>query len=127
MSIRTITNNQYKSVSELYRKFDAKVTGYFVISIDTDGKQTRKEPIGMYLYNKMEIFLFVMLIILLTGCGGGSGDSSIQTVGDPLIQVVETSLDSKAVQQGHVTDSLTGKPLENVEVRIGSRICYNRY
>ena len=52
-----------------------------------------------------------MLVTLLTGCGGGSGDSSIQTV--------ETSLASKAVQQGQVTD-IDGIPLSNVEVTIGS-------
>ena len=64
----------------------------------------------MYLYKKTEIVLFVMLVTLLTGCGGG--DSSTQ--------VVETSA-SKVVQKGHVTDSLTGKALVNVEVRIGSK------
>lgn len=66
----------------------------------------------MYLYKKMEIFLIVMLLTLLTGCGGGSGDSSIQAV--------ETAPAYKVLQQGQVTDSLTGKPLANVEVNIGS-------
>ncbi len=74
----------------------------------------------MYLYKKTEIVLFVMLVTLLTGCGGGGGDSSTQAVGNSSIQVVET-VASKAVQQGHITDSLTGKGLANVEVRIGSQ------
>ncbi len=74
--------------------------------------QLKKELIQMYLYKKMEIFFIVWLLTLLTGCGGGSGDSSIQAV--------ETASTSKAVQQGHITDSVTGKPLKNVEVTIGS-------
>ena len=53
-----------------------------------------------------------MLVTLLTGCGGGSGDSSIQTV--------ETAPASKAVQQGEVKDSSSGIGLANVEVSIGS-------
>jgi len=65
----------------------------------------------MHLYKKMEIFFIVILLTLLTGCGGGSGDSSIQTV--------DTSPTSKAVQQGQITDSVTGEPLANVEVNIG--------
>lgn len=97
----------------------------------------KKEVIKMYLYKKIEIFFIVMLVTLLNGCGGGgasSGDSSIQAVVETSIPYVETSipyeetyvpsvessLASKAVQQGHVTDSLTGEPLANVEVRIGS-------
>lgn len=112
MSIRAITNNQSKGVHELYRKCDAKVTSYYV----------RKDLIRMYLYKTMQIFLFVMLVTLLTGCGGGGGSSSIQAGGDSSIQVVETSLASKAVQQGYVTDSLTGKPLANVKVSIGFQI-----
>ena len=103
--MRAITNNQYKGVSELYRKSDAKVIGYH--------------------YKKMEIFLFVMLLTLLTGCGGGGGGSTAAynttASGDPSIQVVETPLVSKAVQQGYITDSLTGEPLANVEVSIGSQ------
>jgi len=114
MSIRTITNYSYKGVSELYYKSDAKVTGYYITTRDTDAIAVRKELIRMYLYKKMEILLFVMLVTLLTGCGGGSGGSSIQAV--------ETTLASKAVQQGHITDSLTGEPLANVEVSTGSQI-----
>ena len=83
----------------------------------------------MYFYKKTEIFLFVMLVTLLTGCGGGSGDSSTQAVGDSStqavvdtsIQVEETLLVSKVMQQGHITDSVTGEALANVEVRIGSQ------
>jgi len=70
----------------------------------------------MYLYKKTEIFFIVMLLTLLTGCGGGgasSGNSSIQTG--------ETVSPSKAVHQGQITDSVTGKPLANVEVSIGSQ------
>lgn len=113
--MKAITNNQYKSVSELDRKYDAKVTGYYV----------RKDLIRMSLYKKMEIFLFVMLVTLLTGCGGGGGgassiDSSIQAGEIVSAQEVETVFSSKAVHQGQITDSVTGKPLENVEVNIGS-------
>ena len=103
--MRAINDNQYKSVSELHRKSDAKVRGYY--------------------YKKMEIFLFVMLVTLLTGCGGGSAGSTAASnttaSENSLLQEVETSLALKAVQQGHITDSLTGEPLPNVEVSIGSQ------
>ena len=102
MSIRAITNNQYKGVNELYRKSDPKVTGYY--------------------YKKMEIFLFVILLTLLTGCGGGSTAAFNTTASeDTSIQVAETAEVSKAVQKGHITDSLTGEPLANVDVSIGSQ------
>ncbi len=65
----------------------------------------------MHLYKKMEIFSLVMLVTLLTGCGGGSGDS---------IEAFQTTPASKGIQQGQVTDSLTGEPLANVKVNIGS-------
>ena len=38
MPIRTITDKQYKGVSELYRKSDGEVTGYYVTYRDIDGK-----------------------------------------------------------------------------------------
>lgn len=69
MSMRAITNNKYKSVSEMYRKFDAEVTGYYVTYRDTYGKPTRKEAIRMYLCNKMEIFLFVVEILRVNRIG----------------------------------------------------------
>ena len=124
MSMRAITNNQYKGVSDLYRKFDAKVTGYYVTSRDTYGKATRKEVIRMYLYKKMEILLFAMLVTLLTGCGGGGGSStaSAGTTGTHLSQTTGTPvLSSKAVQTGQVKDSETGEGLANVKVSIGSQ------
>ncbi len=42
MPIRTITDKQYKGVSELYRKSDGQVTGYYVTYRDTDGKPIKK-------------------------------------------------------------------------------------
>ena len=42
MPIRTITDKQYKGVSELYRKSDGHVTGYYVTYRDTDGKPIKK-------------------------------------------------------------------------------------
>lgn len=76
----------------------------------------------MYFYKKTKIFLFVTMVTFLTGCGGGgSGDSSTQAVGDTSIQVEEIPLISKVMQQGHITDSVTGEALANVEVRIGSQ------
>lgn len=42
MPIRTITDKQYKGVSELYRKSDGEVTGYYVTYRDTDGKPIKK-------------------------------------------------------------------------------------
>ena len=112
MSIRTITDKQHKSVmnSIVNPMVKSQVTKLPIETVMTN--RLKKEVIRMYLYKKMEIFFIVMLVTLLTGCGGGSGDSSIQAV--------ETASASKAVQQGHITDSLTGEPLANVEVTIGS-------
>ena len=42
MPIRTITDKHYKGVSELYRKSDGQVTGYYVTYRDTDGKPIKK-------------------------------------------------------------------------------------
>jgi hypothetical protein len=42
MPIRTITDKQYKGVSELYRKSDGQVTGYYVTYRDADGKPIKK-------------------------------------------------------------------------------------
>ncbi len=42
MPIRTITDKQYKGVSELYRKSDGQVTGYYVTYRDSDGKPIKK-------------------------------------------------------------------------------------
>ncbi|GIT97690.1 EAL domain-containing protein [Sulfurovum sp. TSL1] len=42
MPIRTITDKHYKGVSELYRKSDGKVTGYYVTYRDADGKPIKK-------------------------------------------------------------------------------------
>ncbi len=90
MLMKAITNNQYIGLRELYRKFDTKVTGYSVM----DDKPISKEAIRLYVYRKLEILLFVMLVTLLTGCGGGSGDSSIQAGGETSIEgVVETSIE----------------------------------
>jgi hypothetical protein len=83
----------------------------------------KKEVIRMYLYKKIEIFFIVMLVTLLTGCGGGgasSGDLSIQAEETVYAQVGETITTSKAVHQGQITDSVTGKALANVVVTIGS-------
>lgn len=42
MPIRAITDKHYKGVSELYRKSDGQVTGYYVTYRDTDGKPIKK-------------------------------------------------------------------------------------
>jgi EAL domain-containing protein (putative c-di-GMP-specific phosphodiesterase class I) len=42
MPIRTITDKQYKGVSELYRKSDGQVTGYYVTYRDINGKPIKK-------------------------------------------------------------------------------------
>ena len=42
MPIRTITDKQYKGVSELYRKSDGQITGYYVTYRDSDGKPIKK-------------------------------------------------------------------------------------
>ena len=42
MPIRTIADKQYKGVSELYRKSDGQVTGYYVTYRDIDGKPIKK-------------------------------------------------------------------------------------
>ncbi|EIF51650.1 hypothetical protein [Sulfurovum sp. AR] len=42
MPIRTITDKHYKGVSELYRKSDGQVTGYYVTYRDADGKPIKK-------------------------------------------------------------------------------------
>jgi EAL domain-containing protein (putative c-di-GMP-specific phosphodiesterase class I)/GGDEF domain-containing protein len=42
MPIRTISDKQYKGVSELYRKSDGEVTGYYVTYRDIDGKPIKK-------------------------------------------------------------------------------------
>ena len=42
MPIRTITDKHYKGVSELYRKSDGEVTGYYVTYRDVDGKPIKK-------------------------------------------------------------------------------------
>jgi EAL domain-containing protein (putative c-di-GMP-specific phosphodiesterase class I)/GGDEF domain-containing protein len=42
MPIRTITDKQYKGVSELYRISDGEVTGYYVTYRDSDGKPIKK-------------------------------------------------------------------------------------
>ena len=42
MPIRTIPDKQYKGVSELYRKSDGQVTGFYVTYRDTDGKPIKK-------------------------------------------------------------------------------------
>jgi len=122
MSIRTITYKQYKGVMSciVNRMLKLQVT---TLPIDTGmANRLKKEVIRMYLYKKMEIFFIVMLVTLLTGCGGGSAGSSSagSSSGASSIQAVETALASKAVQQGQITDSVTGEPLANVEVNIGS-------
>ena len=42
MPIRTINDKQYKGVSELYRKSDGEVSGYYVTYRDIDGKPIKK-------------------------------------------------------------------------------------
>ena len=42
MPIRTITDKQYKGVSELYRKSDGEVTGYYITYRDIDGKPIKR-------------------------------------------------------------------------------------
>ncbi len=42
MPIRAITDKQYKGVSELYRKSDGQVTGYYVTYRDIDGKPIKR-------------------------------------------------------------------------------------
>ncbi len=129
----------------------------------------------MYLYKKRKVFLLAILVTILTGCGGGSGTSSIEevpqtaettlTVGEntvavPVPTITElasaptitelasvptitelasaptiTELASaptitepaaveplaKSIQQGQITDSVTGEPLANIEVSIGEQ------
>jgi len=42
MPIRTIADNQYKGVSELYRKSDGETTGYYITYRDIDGKPIKR-------------------------------------------------------------------------------------
>jgi EAL domain-containing protein (putative c-di-GMP-specific phosphodiesterase class I) len=42
MPIRAINDKRYKGVSELYRKSDGQVTGYYVTYRDTDGKPIKR-------------------------------------------------------------------------------------
>ncbi len=42
MPIRAINDKQYKGVSELYRKSDGEVTGYYVTYRDIDGKPIKR-------------------------------------------------------------------------------------
>lgn len=42
MPIRSINDKQYKGVSELYRKSDGQVTGYYITYRDTDGKPIKR-------------------------------------------------------------------------------------
>jgi len=42
MPIRTIADKQYKGVSELYRKSDGEVTGYYITYRDIDGKPIKR-------------------------------------------------------------------------------------
>jgi len=42
MPIRTINDKQYKGVSELYRKSDGEVTGYYITYRDIDGKPIKR-------------------------------------------------------------------------------------
>ncbi|PHS40663.1 MAG: hypothetical protein COB07_03920 [Sulfurovum sp.] len=42
MPIRTISDKQYKGVSELYRKSDGEVSGYYVTYRDIDGKPVKR-------------------------------------------------------------------------------------
>lgn len=118
MSIKTITDKQYKSVMNriVNQMVKSSVTTLAIKTMMAN--QLKKEVIQMYLYKKMEIFFIVMLVTLLTGCGGGGGGGS--SSGDSSIQAGETLSISKAIQQGQITDSVTGEPLVNVEVNIGS-------
>jgi EAL domain-containing protein (putative c-di-GMP-specific phosphodiesterase class I) len=42
MPIRAISDQHYKGVSELYRKSDGQVTGYYITYRDTDGKPVKR-------------------------------------------------------------------------------------
>ena len=42
MPIRAINDKQYKGVSELYRKSDGQVTGYYITYRDIDGKPIKR-------------------------------------------------------------------------------------
>ena len=42
MPIRAINDKQYKGISELYRKSDGQVTGYYVTYRDTEGKPVKR-------------------------------------------------------------------------------------
>ena len=63
MPIRTINDKRYKGVSELYRKSDGQVTGYYVTYRDIDGKpikrrvdaSTRDEALGKLVEIKQDI------------------------------------------------------------------------
>lgn len=87
----------------------------------------------MFLFSKEKITVFTIMLIILTGCGGGSAQTP--TDNSVLISTVEVadSMSSqtlaqtpimistdKAIQSGKVTDRLTGEPLVDVEVSIGT-------
>ncbi len=69
--------------------------------------------------------LMLSFATLVAGCGGGSATTSTETTAStsPTTTTTETLVPvsaAKAVQNGQLTDSVTGEPLANVEVSIGS-------
>ena len=125
MPIKTITYKLYKDFMDtfVYQILKSQVTTLYIEAVMVRG--LKKEVIQMYFYKKTEFFFIVILAILLTGCGGGSGtsssvESSIQEGEIVSVQEGEIVSVSKAIHQGQITDSITGEPLSNVVVNIGS-------
>ena len=100
----------------------------------------------MYKLNTLkQSILIVSFATLVTGCGGGgtgtsaagtsaagTSASNTSTASEPVISNLSSTIAStstagstavaKAIQKGQVTDSSTGKGLENVKVSIGPTI-----
>jgi len=55
MPIRAINDKQYRGVSELYRKSDGQVTGYYVTYRDIDGKPIKRRVDAD---NKMMLYVY---------------------------------------------------------------------
>lgn len=86
----------------------------------------------MNIYVKRDIFLTLISVAILTGCGGGSTASTPTTSTDSTTAADSASITTastqvttapayKAMQEGEVKDSITGEPVANVEVSIGSQ------
>ena len=74
----------------------------------------------MYKLNTIKQNLLIALsATLLIGCGGG-GSTSIPTETTSISTLTETPV-AKGKHQGQITDSITGEPLANVKVSIGSK------